>query len=572
MAAKTFLDLLIESNDIPEDVLDKAIKTASSTSSTLFESLLNSPEIDEIALLKIVSKTTKIHFDQIDKATLDYRTSLLVPESFSREHMILPLFQVGETITIAFSNPFNENTIEELEKMTKMLINPILAPRENISSLMTYCYSFRETIDQPGINSMTSLFELGMKLVEESSAIDEENYDLAHEAPIAKLVDSILVQAIAEKASDIHIEPEEDHLKIRFRIDGILKDIMSPPKKLESPIISRLKILANLDITETRKPQDGRITFVVKEKDIDFRVSTVRTINGEKMVLRILDKSGAFVSMEKLGMNEKDFKHVESLIYSSSGIIIVCGPTGSGKTSTLYSALSKINTPEKNIITIEDPVEFNIEGINQIPANPKIGVDFATALSAVVRQDPDVIMIGEIRDFETANIAIQAALTGHLVFTTLHTRSAAGAISRLLDMGTKPFLLNSAIIGIIGQRLARSICPNCKTEIDISTFKGLKQRELIKDIEKKLGKEEFRVFKGQGCKFCDNTGYKGRIGIFEILVPNDPIKELIMNKESTEKIEESAIQEGMKTMMMDGIYKVTHGITTLDELTRILDI
>jgi type II secretory ATPase GspE/PulE/Tfp pilus assembly ATPase PilB-like protein len=422
--------------------------------------------------------------------------------------------------------------------------------------------------DEP--TSLGNLFEMGMKLIDERKGGEEENLDLAHEAPIAKLVDSVINQAITEHASDIHIEPEEADLKIRFRIDGLMKEIMAPPKKLESAIISRVKILANLDITETRKPQDGRITVAYKDKDIDFRVSTVRTISGEKIVMRVLDKSGAFVSLDKLGLSSASFKGLQSLISSTSGIIIVCGPTGSGKTSTLYSALSYINTPDKNIITIEDPVEFNLDGINQIPVNSKIGVDFITGLKAILRQDPDIIMVGEVRDYETANIAIQAALTGHLVFTTLHTRNASGAITRLTDMGVQPFLLNSSVLGVLGQRLARSICQNCKEVVNPEIYKSLKQMDLIKEILSKY--KDAKFFKGIGCKFCDGSGYKGRVGIFEILALNEDIRELIVSKASSEKIQKVAVEMGMVIMKEDGITKIINGLTTIEEITRILDV
>jgi type IV pilus assembly protein PilB len=567
-----FFDLLQQSNLLEESQLEALIAQVSKESTSLFTCILQENLIEEEVLLKLVSSYINIPFELIDKATLDFRTSLLIPENFAREKHVLPLFQIGNTLTIGISNPFNTHIIEELEGMTDLSINPVITLKENIESLISYCYSYQENIENSDTDNMSSLFELGMKLVEDQdNNSDDENFDLAHEAPIAKLVDSILQQAISEKASDIHIEPEEEHVKIRFRIDGILKDVMSPPKKLESPIISRLKILSNLDITETRKPQDGRMSFSASNKDIDFRVSTVRTISGEKMVMRLLDKSGAFVSLEKLGLSDSNYKTIEALIKNTSGIIIVCGPTGSGKTSTLYSALSKINSPEKNIITIEDPVEFNLDGINQIPANSKIGVDFITALSAVVRQDPDIIMIGEARDFETANIAIQAALTGHLVFTTLHTRSASGSITRLIDMGAKPFLLNSSIVAIIGQRLLRALCPNCKKEIDKETFKGLKQMALIKEMAQLAEKPNFKIYHGTGCKFCDNSGYKGRTGIFELLVPDEKVKELVVNKASAEEIELAAVESGMQTMKVDGLHKVLNGLTTLEELDRVLD-
>ncbi|MCP4049909.1 MAG: type II/IV secretion system protein [bacterium] len=576
MAIIDIYKALLKNKILSQSRLDQAYTLATDQGVSLFQIMLEQDFASEEVLLEFFSEYLDIPFELIDKATVDYRTASLISESFARERFILPLFRLGSRLSVAITNPFDLKTIEELEMMTSLVVSPVLTTRGSIDPLFAYCYSYQETSsgeeEEEGAASMSSLFEMGMKLVEDKgSGSEEEIFDLAQEAPIARLVDGIIKQAITEKASDIHVEPEEHVVKIRFRVDGLLKDVMTPPKKLESAMISRLKILANLDITETRKPQDGRITFSVGEKDVDFRVSTVRTILGEKMVLRILDKSGAFVSLERLGLNQADYKKILSLISATSGIVVVCGPTGSGKTSTLYSGLSKINTPDKNIITIEDPVEYNLEGINQIQVNPKIGVDFVTGLSAIVRQDPDVIMVGEVRNIETASIAIQAALTGHMVFTTLHTRNAAGTVTRLMDMGIAPFLLNSAIIGVIGQRLVRTICSNCKKQVEANSFTGIKEIELVEQITDKM-KGSFKLFKGEGCKFCDNTGYKGRIGIFEIMQLSEPIRDLIVQKASSNKIGDVAVSEGMTLMKDDGTDKVLQGITTINEVARVLDV
>ena len=533
----------------------------------------NSLEIEDDKLgvfLNEIATFLDLPYTEISKSVIDQKVCQKIPENYAREHDILALYQLGEILTVAFANPFELNVIEELESMTKFIIAPVLTQKKFIDDLIGPTYAYQEQSIEGESGTMSSLYEMGLELFDEGDSSEDENTDLAHEAPIAKLVDTIITQAINEKASDIHIEPEENVVKIRYRIDGLLKDLMSPPKKLASPIVSRLKILSNMDITETRKPQDGRLTFSMKDKDVDFRVSTVRTINGEKMVMRMLDKSGAFVSLENIGLKEHEFKVLDSMIYASSGIIVVCGPTGSGKTSTLYSCLSKINTEEKNIVTIEDPVEFNLEGINQIPVNPKIGMDFVSGLSSVVRQDPDVIMIGEIRDIETASIAIQAALTGHLVFTTLHTRSAAGSVTRLIDMGIQPFLINSAFIGVIGQRLVRVNCPNCKREQLEENITGTKEQMLLKQIKEIY--KDVKLVKGVGCKYCDEKGYKGRIGIFEILVLTEEVRELIQEKASSEKIVKKAMEGGMKTMKNDGMLKIAEGITSLEEIARVLDV
>ena len=535
----------------------------------LFNYLYDSFEDKEV-FMKHLAVYLDADFDLIDKVTLDYRTSRYIPEFFAKMHYVLPLFILGDQLTVAVYNPFDLDIIEQISLQHGLSVDFVLTTKFAIESLFTYCYSFHEhTNQETGKTGLESLVDLGLNLVESRGGSEEEILDLAGEAPIAQLVEEMIKQAVNEKASDIHIEPEYDCVKVRYRVDGILKDIMKPPKALESAIISRLKILANMDITETRKPQDGRITVEVNERDVDFRISTIRTISGEKMVMRILDKSGAFVSLEKLGLLDNNYEKLMSLIHSSSGIVIVCGPTGSGKTSTLYSALSNINTPETNIITIEDPVEFDVEGVNQIQVNHKIGLDFLSGLTSVLRQDPDVIMIGEVRDYETANISIQAALTGHLVFTTLHTRSAAGTVTRLVDMGVQPFLLNSTVNGIIGQRLLRCICENCKEKVSVKEYTDLKSKQFIQYISDHY--DSFHLYRGIGCKFCDNNGYKGRTGVFEILSLTSAVREAILMKASSDKIESIAKKEGTVLMKDNAVLCVINGITSIEEVLRVLD-
>lgn len=567
---KNLETLLLDHQLLTHKQIEQAKKVAADQKTDLFNAVIDQNLLSETEFLTFLSQILGIPFEEIDRATVDFKIANLIPETFAKERYILPLFQLGNVLTVAICNPFDLETIEQLEMISDLTINPILTARDNIYSLFGYCYSFVAAETGEEANVMANLFEMGMKLMGDSGS-DDMVYDLAQEAPIAKLVDTIVKQAIEEKASDIHIEPEEKVIKIRFRVDGLLKDVMSPPKKLEAAIVSRIKILANMDITENRKPQDGRMTISLKDKDIDFRVSTIRTISGEKVVMRVLDKSGTFVSSDKLGMSVSDNKRYLQLISSTSGIVIVCGPTGSGKTSTLYAALAQINSPEKNIITIEDPVEYNLEGINQIPVNPKIGVDFVNGLKAIVRQDPDVIMVGEVRDFETASIAIQAALTGHMVFTTLHTRNAPSAVTRLIDMGVQPFLLTSSVNGVMGQRLVRTICPNCRVPARVAENLSFKESILMDELAK-IAKKEIKLFKGAGCKFCDNTGYKGRTGIFEIMVLNDEIRELALSRASSDQLHHAAIRSGMVPMKDDGLMKVLDGQTTIEEIARVLDL
>lgn len=550
--------------------IDQITSRAKETGQDLYETLVQKNMVDESEFLRLMSELYGYPCEEIDRATVDYKIANLIPEKYSREHYVLALFQLGNTLTVAIGNPFQLSVIEELEMLLGFEINPILTRRNNIDNLFKYCYSKDNQTTED--SSVMHLFDAGMKLIGEMANKDEGMFDLAQEAPIAKLVDMILKQSIEMKASDIHIESEEKVMKVRYRIDGLLHDMMMPPKKLEPAIISRLKILTNMDITETRKPQDGRLSIRIKDRDIDFRVSTVRTVYGEKVVLRILDKAGSLMSIEKMGLSPRDYKAFNSMISSTSGVMIVCGPTGSGKTTTLYGALARINTPDVNIVTIEDPVEYSLPGINQIPVNHQIGVDFARGLSAIVRQDPDVIMVGEIRDLETASIAIQAALTGHMVFSTLHTRNAPGAITRMIDMGVQPFLVTSAVIGVVAQRLVRQICSHCKKpEKLISTAGNQKISDFLNRFER-FAPENYQIFRGQGCKYCDSSGYKGRIGIYEVMIMDDEVRKLTLERASSEHITEAAQRGGMTTMLEDGMRKVLEGSTTLEEVMRVVDL
>jgi type IV pilus assembly protein PilB len=563
--------LLESSAIISNNRLAQAATIASEQGLSLFSVLIEQKYAEEKDIFPVIADYLNIPFELIDRNTLDPKVSTLIPEYFSKDRHVLPLFQLGDILSVAITDPFDLQTIEEIETITSLNVNPILTLKSNIGSLQEYCYSYQLPENGTEDSSMSKLFELGMKLVQEKQISDEDLGDLAKEAPIAKLVDSIIKRAVKEKASDIHIEPADNVVRIRYRIDGLLKDVLTPPKKLAKPIISRLKILSNLDITETRKPQDGRVTFSINDKLIDFRVSTINTISGEKLALRILDKSGAFVSLENLGLLEDSLNKVQALISATSGIIIVSGPTGSGKTSTLYAALSKLNSSENNIITIEDPIEYNLDRINQIQVRPKLGLNFNAGLTAIMRQDPDIIMVGEIRDVPTAETAMHAALTGHLVFTTLHTRNAAGSITRLMDMGIEPFLINSAIVGAIGQRLVRKICPNCKRLIQADYYTNFKEKQLIAQLQS-ITDTNLQLFKGLGCHYCDNSGYKGRTGIFEIMLLGDDLKNLIQQKANSEKLYQTAKILGMESMKEDGLKKVLSGITTIEEIARVLDL
>ena len=385
--------------------------------------------------------------------------------------------------------------------------------------------------------------------------------DMASEAPVIKLVNHIISQAIEARASDIHLEPFADELLLRYRIDGILHELEPPPKRLSSAITTRIKIMSKLDISERRLPQDGRIKLKILGKDIDMRVSTLPTLHGESVVMRILDRGNLVLDLSQMGFLKKELEQIQQLIKKPYGKFLVTGPTGSGKTTTLYAALSQINTPDKKIITIEDPVEYQMRGINQIHVKSQIGLNFADGLRSIVRQDPDVIMVGEVRDPETANISIQAALTGHLVFSTVHTNDAAGAITRLLDMGIENFLLSSALLGVLAQRLVRVICSDCKEEAPLTPTLRIEMGL--------LEKENVKVYHGKGCNACSQTGFRGRCGIYELLVIDDSIRELILKKTTAQAICDKARENGMRTLREDGWDKVVKGVTTVEEILRV---
>jgi general secretion pathway protein E len=477
---------------------------------------------------------------------------------FIRENKIIPVELKNNLLKVILANPDDHEVIEALRVATAADIIVCGGDRQLIDDYISRFYGQNPQNINRIIEDMD---KQGFEFIREEEEDVGHLKDLASEAPIIKLVNLLISRAIDNRASDIHIEPFEDELKVRYRIDGVLHDVESAPKRLEAAVVSRIKIMAKLNIAERRLPQDGRIRLKIEEREIDLRVSTIPILHGESVVMRILDKESIIIDLDLLGFPPDTLIALNRLIKKPNGIILVTGPTGSGKTTTLYGALDKINTPDKKIITVEDPIEYQLKGINQIQVKTQIGLNFANTLRHIVRQDPDVIMVGEIRDLETAEIAIQSALTGHLVFSTLHTNDAPSAITRLLDMGVESFLLSSTIRGILAQRLVRVICPHCK-EIDTS----------------KVDREEFEMFglrsdtvlfRGKGCDACTFTGYYGRSGIFELLVVNEAIRMMILKKNDANQMREAAINEGMKTLFEDGIEKVRMGVTTMSEVLRV---
>lgn len=551
--------LLIKKGLLSDEDLNRALEQKSATSERLGKALVDLGFVSEDDLYKTLSDQLNIPYlpqsDYPETPILDIDFSL----KFMRQYKFFPLEIKDGTLTIAMSDPLDFDTIDELRLFTKHKVKVYISKETDVLSAIEQRYGGGATTMEKIIGDMADE-ELQLLAYGEDEDIDHLR-DMASEAPIIKLVNLFISKAAEEGASDIHIEPFEDKLMVRLRVDGILHDIESPPKRIQAAITSRVKIMANLNIAERRLPQDGRVRLRVAGKKIDLRVSTVPTLYGESVVMRVLDRESIFLSLEDLGFPADKFNEFERLIRKPHGIILVTGPTGSGKTTTLYAALEKINSPDKKIITVEDPVEYQLSGVNQIQVNPKIGLTFAGGLRSIVRQDPDIMMVGEIRDRETAEISIQSALTGHLVFSTLHTNDAPSAITRLLDMGVEGYLISSCLEGILAQRLVRVICKNCKKPI-IPDKKALE--------EMGIKARDMRVaYRGKGCEVCKSTGYHGRTGIFEFMTITDTIRNMILEKTGSSLIRQKAIQLGLKPLRDDGWDKVRQGVTTIEEVLRV---
>jgi general secretion pathway protein E len=496
---------------------------------------------------------------QTDSVPLDLVARL--PIQFAKRHNLLPISVDGEVVVVATANPSLIGPIDDLRLLFGKAVRAVVAPAPQIADAINRVYD-RASGSTAELVSGLDVERLDLMATE----LDEPQdlLDANDEAPIIRLVNQLIFQAVKDRASDIHIEPFERQLVVRFRIDGILYDIVKPPKRFQPVIVSRVKIMAGLNIAEKRLPQDGRIRTKIAGKDVDIRVSVIPTAFGERIVMRLLDRSATLLPLDDLGLAGQNLKTVQRLIHQSHGIILVTGPTGSGKTTTLYAALQKINSNEKNIITIEDPIEYQLAGVGQMQVNPKIDLTFANGLRSILRQDPDVIMVGEIRDMETAEIAIHAALTGHLVFSTLHTNDSFGAVTRLVDMGIEPFLVSSSVIAVMAQRLVRRVCAKCRTPVQPSSEQ---LREL--GISPAEAAEGTVFHPGQGCPQCKQTGYRGRIGIHELLIVDDDVRSLIMKNSDAATIRRDATSRGMPTLREDGTRKVLGGLTTIEEVMRV---
>ena len=541
--------LFLEQGFITQEQLDEVLEEQRLTGQKIGEILVNKGWLTPEEVQRVLEKQSGVKNFDLSKHIIDPDLAKIVSEEMAVKYKLMPVLKSENKIVIAMVNPSDVFVIDELERQTNCLIEPVLAGEMDIRRAQDQYYGASNVLQ------------------EIIASIDEnklaEGDKLGEEAPIIRIVNLLIIQAVEMRASDIHIEPEEKFLGVRYRIDGILYRQKPLPKELQAAVISRLKIISNLDIAEKRIPQDGRIMMEVGDKKIDFRVSTCPAVFGENVVLRILDKSSLVLELENMGFSIKELKGFNHLISQPYGIILVTGPTGSGKTTTLYSALQKLNKAEVNIMTIEDPVEYQFSFIRQVHVNFKAGLNFATALRSFLRQDPDIIMVGEIRDLETAEIAVQAALTGHLVLSTLHTSDAPSAFTRLIDMGVEPFLVSSSLLGVLAQRLVRKVCEKCREQYTPSN-----------EVLKSLGLEEkidtdIKFSRGKGCKLCNQSGYRGRVAIYELLNNSHSIQELVLKKSSADEIKEIACKQGMTLLREAAIEKLLSGVTSVEEVARV---
>ncbi|HOP94727.1 MAG TPA: type II secretion system ATPase GspE, partial [Dictyoglomaceae bacterium] len=556
---KVLGEIVVEKGLVTKEQLDEALRVSSERGIRLGEALLELNYINDNQLAQALSEQLGIPFVSLKSIKIDPDLVKIITAKKAREHLILPLYKENGKVVVGIVDPSNILVLDDLRMITRSDVVPVVVPKNEMV----------ETISQIwGSEEVEKVLEEIIVQREEEAQYQEVSLEeiSSEEGPMAKLVNSMLVDAVKKEASDIHIEPLERNVRVRFRIDGILHEVMYIQKRFQAALVSRIKIMSDMDISERRIPQDGRIKVNIHGEVYDLRVSTLPGVYGEKVVLRLLGRSTVALSLESLGFSEHNYERYLKMLKTPYGIILLTGPTGSGKSTTLYASLNMINSPDINIVTVEDPVEYQLTGIHQVQVNPKAGLTFASALRSILRQDPDVVLVGEIRDEETARIAIQAALTGHLVLSTLHTNDAPSAFTRLIDMGIEPFLISSSLLGAVAQRLVRTICPYCKAPYEPT-------KEEMTALKATLG-EDFDVsnitfYKGQGCPRCNNRGYKGRTAIHEIMLMNDEIRELILKKSSREVIREAARKYGMVTLREDGMEKVLKGITTIEEVMRV---
>ncbi len=560
-------DALIHEGLINEEQLQQALALQKKSGKRLGAVLVEMHLVTEQDIVQILSKQLRIPFIDLSNYLIDPVIAKLVPEHIAKRHMLIPINKVGNKLTVAMVDPLNIIAIDDIQLMTGLMVKPVVATHTDINKALQDAYGAVAQQDK----LMDDLEDIG-------SADSDDDLDGLGElgendAPIIRLCNLVIAQAVQNGVSDIHIEPFEKELRIRYRQDGVLMNAMTPPKKATAAITSRIKIMSSLNIAEKRLPQDGRIKIKVSNRSIDLRVSILPVIWGEKIVMRILDQSSLKVNLEDLGFEPKTLERFKEGISSPYGIILVTGPTGSGKTTTLYSALTSLNSIDSNVMTAEDPVEYMLHGINQVQCKPEIGLTFAAALRSFLRQDPDTIMVGEIRDFETAEIAIKASMTGHLVLSTLHTNDAPGTIGRIVNMGIEPFMVTTSVVIVQAQRLVRKICKDCKYEIkpraeQVAQF-GITP-ELLRRLDlPHINEKNMLFYKGKGCETCGNAGYKGRQGVYEVMAMSERLRDIILNGGSTDDVRRQAIEEGMLSLRESALRKTLIGLTTLEEVVRV---
>ena len=554
-------ELFVREGLITQDQLREGLREARQSGTRIGFALVKLGFVEEDDLTRALAKQFRVPAVDLDKVKVEERILRLVPEEVAMKHRVLPLRKVGRTLTVAMSNPTDMGAIDNLKFITRYEIEPVIVGEYTLQKHLEEYYGLGDAKVQAMLGD---LMEVDVEVLEEH----EEDVSVAaleaevDKAPVVKFINGLLTDAVLKGASDIHIEPYEREVRIRYRIDGSLQEVMKPPMKMKAALTSRIKILADLNIAERRIPQDGRIKMRLKNRVVDFRVSTLPVIFGEKIVLRILDKANLTFDLSQFGFEPKAEKDFMNAIANPYGMVLVTGPTGSGKTTTLYSALSRVNVEGVNIMTAEDPVEYNLHGINQVQVRSEIGMSFAAALRAFLRQDPNIIMVGEVRDLETGGIAIKASLTGHLVLSTLHTNDAPSTVTRLIDMGLEPFNVAAALNLVTAQRLVRRICTHCKVEAgyDSSVLEMAKlPTGFVEDVP---------LYRGKGCDKCSGTGYKGRQGLYEVMAMSSRIRKLIMQEASTDELRDAAIEDGMLTLRMDGLKKLEKGVTTLEEVMK----
>ncbi len=567
---KSLSDFLVGLKIITPDQLKKTTQEQK-RGERLEQTLVRLGYATEELILQVLADYFDLPFVDLDTYLIDEKVVRMIPEEMARRHTLIPIFKIGETLTVATANPLNIHALDDVRNKAKTDVEIAISTEKKIKKAIDQHYGATDMITESTLQQFLKGGAAGTSLgpadyrKTHDLVVKELQTGMLEDAPAARMLDLVMIQAIRERASDIHLEPDETALRVRFRIDGFLYETLSLPKQIHPSLTSRIKILAEMDIAETRLPQDGNFNVKMEKRSFEIRVSTFPTIHGENVVLRILDQTNALFKLEDLGFSKDMLDSCKQLMKRPNGIILVTGPTGSGKTTTLYAFLNLINSKEKNIITIEDPVEYRLALIRQTQINPKAGITFATGLRSILRQDPDVVMIGEIRDRETSEVAHQAALTGHLVLSTLHTNDAPEAITRLMDIGVEPYLISSSVIGVLAQRLVRTICPVCKTSYPADR---ILLNELGDEVSRSKG--PLTLHRGKGCKNCKQSGYWGRTGIFELLFVNERVKQLIAEKASTQVIREAARKTlGMISLREDGLRKVLKGITTLEEVDRV---